>query len=506
MSSQNFVTRPGSQFVQSGTGAVERTVESKLQDVVSVKDFGAVGDGVADDTAAIQAAIDFACTSHRALYFPSSKPAFYYKITSPLTITKPISIYGEGPISTVLYAVGLTPGQYVLDFDCLAADVVEHVTIQDLTIRSSDGVPDGVLLKNVSYALLKNILLYNLYKGIVVDGTRCFTNTFENINSYNITSNSIFFQANFTGGGHFTFLGCTFTGDTAVAVPSTAYLDNLCFEGCNWEQCVTNGLFIAGTCAGLSVTGCRTEGCNSTDFVLRPALATEYVGGINVVGNVFSASDNGSVPKIQLGGSLGKIRGFSITGNVVTHGTDSFSSSLVELNGDGESGLIAGNMLRGTAASAVNTKRSGVIVYGNENLSGKLEEQWGASSWGVVEGTFTPTDGSGAGLSLTAASGLYTKIGRMVFWQVFISYPVNADATAAEFAGLPFAVGGLTGDTPGRSGATINVTNYGSSVGLLQGLNSGTTNVAFRDGTTGGSLTNADISGKYFYCSGMYSI
>jgi hypothetical protein len=43
-------------FIQAGAGAVVRTAQAKMREVVSVKDFGAVGDGVADDTAAFVAA------------------------------------------------------------------------------------------------------------------------------------------------------------------------------------------------------------------------------------------------------------------------------------------------------------------------------------------------------------------------------------------------------------------------------------------------------------------
>ncbi|MFM7855367.1 MAG: hypothetical protein ACKO96_26440, partial [Flammeovirgaceae bacterium] len=45
-------------FIQSGAGAVARAEQDKLRDVVNVKDFGAVGDGTTDDTAAVDLTAD----------------------------------------------------------------------------------------------------------------------------------------------------------------------------------------------------------------------------------------------------------------------------------------------------------------------------------------------------------------------------------------------------------------------------------------------------------------
>ena len=70
------------QTIASGTGATFRTVDNHLRDVVSVKDFGAVGDGVANDTSAIQAAFN-SISTYSSVYFPPG----VYLLSANITAT-----------------------------------------------------------------------------------------------------------------------------------------------------------------------------------------------------------------------------------------------------------------------------------------------------------------------------------------------------------------------------------------------------------------------------------
>lgn len=116
------------------------------------------------------------------------------------------------------------------------------------------------------------------------------------------------------------------------------------------------------------------------------------------------------------------------------------------------------------------------------------------------EGTWTPTDGSGAGLTFTA-SGTYTKVGRQVFFQANINYPVTADASGAAIGNLPFTVNAVSG-TAGRSGGYMSLTDSTAVQILLI-----ESTVTFRIyNTSAVQATNVNLSGKFLYIAGSYCV
>jgi parallel beta-helix repeat protein len=79
-------------FIQSGTSAVARTVQSKLREWATPEDFGAIGNGSVDDTTALQAMF----AAHTYIRFPDSSKT--YKVTSTITLQSGTMMIGDGAI------------------------------------------------------------------------------------------------------------------------------------------------------------------------------------------------------------------------------------------------------------------------------------------------------------------------------------------------------------------------------------------------------------------------
>jgi hypothetical protein len=99
-------------FKQNASTASSRTVQAKLYEYISVKDFGAVGDGVADDTIAIQTAINSVSLGGSiGLLFPEGT----YLVTNTLTADqKYIGFYGQN-VSASKILFKSTPGTVLFD-------------------------------------------------------------------------------------------------------------------------------------------------------------------------------------------------------------------------------------------------------------------------------------------------------------------------------------------------------------------------------------------------------
>lgn len=84
-------------YSPSGAGAITTTVQAKLRQTISVKDFGATGDGVTDDTVAMQNALTAA--TGKTLYIPAGT----YLCTG-LIVYSGTHMYGDSPATSIIKA------------------------------------------------------------------------------------------------------------------------------------------------------------------------------------------------------------------------------------------------------------------------------------------------------------------------------------------------------------------------------------------------------------------
>jgi hypothetical protein len=165
-------------------------------------------------------------------------------------------------------------------------------------------------------------------------------------------------------------------------------------------------------------------------------------------------------------------------------------------------GLPSGSVNADSLASTLDLS-SKTMTFGNVSASGITfpATQSASSNANTLddyeEGTWTPT---GNGVTLTGASGWYTKIGNVVYIGGRWAYPNTADGNAAQVTGLPFTVANLDANYNG----CVAATNYGSDNLYMFTEANGTTVLARNN--TNANLTNANLSQKFINFFALYRV
>lgn len=275
-------------FLQAGTGAVLRTVESKLRDSVSVFDFMTTAQIAAvkastfavDVTTPINAAI---ASGAREVFFPQGG----YAISAPITIGSPsvgVSLVGAGRQATVIRNTGVnTPAVKSIGNAVLYNT---SIRIADMSLEGQNGTGDGVLLDYTLVVVLERLDCYahglsgiSMHHSAYVAVDDCWSRSnfgnalslgpesyFVNVKGGNFETSAngvVIFGDGPLPPRHITFTGSAFRGaiDRNVAI-TTGALD-VRFFGCDFTAIggTTTAHLSVNSGAGATVSNVLVDGC-----------------------------------------------------------------------------------------------------------------------------------------------------------------------------------------------------------------------------------------------------
>lgn len=246
------------------TGAINRPINNKLADTLSVKDFGAVGDGTTDDTNAFLAAVA-AVQNNRTLYGGGTLhiPTGHYIIKQTLVFTQGahsgsasghnVFITGDGGWNTMLDFTNAPSGSFGIHFN-----EGGNFGVSNLSITGTPAA--GIYLGSypVTEVYCSNYIFENLIIG------SCGTHSIESAFSYLGTIKDCFFASNGVHGVSFSGYHTSLIFDKVTCTVNAAdgfYLNGATYS--NFISCAADAnnanAYALQNCTGVVFNGCGCE-------------------------------------------------------------------------------------------------------------------------------------------------------------------------------------------------------------------------------------------------------
>lgn len=184
----------------SAGGAVARLISDGFGDYISIKDFGATGDGVTNDTSAVQSAIDFGVANKIAIYVPSGTYLCDKLTVSNSSPNNGFSLVGENPIGCI-FQKKTSDGNALLEINDASVGYYNDIFISGITFSGIAGNTSAAIsAESVVRSLFSNIVVKNSLIGLDFKGG--ISNTVsDSVATNNVTGIKVSQYASAYGGG-----------------------------------------------------------------------------------------------------------------------------------------------------------------------------------------------------------------------------------------------------------------------------------------------------------------
>lgn len=529
-------------FLQAGTGAVSRDVRSKLREqLVSVKDFGAIGDNATNDTAAIQAALTAVrLAGGGEVFFPAGT----YLISSSLYVGSRTRLRGVGRASVLKASsyVGVNTGveattncQMLQNYNHTASTLTdEDIAVEDMAFDWNGVTISGGGAHCIAFRYVNRVLVRNVYAtgGENVTALRACRDTTTDA-CVGINQSNCFFD-HWDGAG-------------------TARVENC--TGRSPDVYIAQGIQFTGTGSygeDRSSSDCVVTGCSLYRVRTASGQASAIISNANdpdsaayrftSIGNYVEDADNGIVfsgeggQHLSMGDTLRNVTVSPILMQSVS--TDEpaacrvLNPHLIDCDHSVSSvALVAfqgvNNEVRGLKVTNTTSPAYDIIGWFGADANNCLLEidradsgagarvQDNGTDCRVIdsfdryqENAYVPTlqfGGATTGITYTQRVGYYTRVGNLVQFTIIIELSSKGSATGTAQITLPFT--SAANVITGHCVATYAANMSGLTSNIFGQVGNAEQQVLLNDGGATGSavLDNTNFANNSFlYLSGMY--